>query len=194
MVCELAGSYDLLVPLMLSEGIAFVALRGRSLYHAQVPTKADSPAHRHDHVFHALAGKKVGDLPIQERSYVTFTEATPGPEVMRRIAATDWQLIFPVLDGSAKICGFIDADVLRTMTTESEVAALTVAADLMAPPLFVTRSDDVHWAIELMLRHHVREVVITDDEGKILGFMDDSDITRAYLSELSPAEPDRGAP
>ena len=31
-VCELAGSYDLLVPLMLAEGIAFVALRKRSLY------------------------------------------------------------------------------------------------------------------------------------------------------------------
>ena len=47
LVCELAGSYDLLVPLMLAEGIAFVALRKRSLYHAQVPTQRDSPVHQH---------------------------------------------------------------------------------------------------------------------------------------------------
>ena len=40
LVCELAGSYDLLVPLMLAQGIAFVALRKRSLYDAQVPTAA----------------------------------------------------------------------------------------------------------------------------------------------------------
>jgi CIC family chloride channel protein len=185
MVCELAGSYDLLVPLMLAEGIAFVALRRRSLYHAQVPTKADSPAHRHDHVFHALAGKKVGSLAIEERSYATFTKATPGAEVMGRIAASDWQLVFPVLDGDSKICGFINADVLRTMTTEREVARLTVAADLMEPPLSVTHADDLHFAIELMLRHHVRELVITDDRGKIVGFVDESDITRAYLDELS---------
>ena len=46
LVCELAGSYDLLVPLMLAEGIAFVALRKRSLYHAQVPTQRDSPVHQ----------------------------------------------------------------------------------------------------------------------------------------------------
>ena len=46
LVCELAGSYDLLVPLMLAEGIAFVALRKRSLYRAQVPTQRDSPAHQ----------------------------------------------------------------------------------------------------------------------------------------------------
>jgi CIC family chloride channel protein len=47
-VCELAGSYDLLVPLMLAEGIAFVALRHRSLYHAQLPTRRHSPAHSED--------------------------------------------------------------------------------------------------------------------------------------------------
>ena len=46
LVCELAGSYDLLVPLMLAEGIAFVALRKRTLYHAQVPTQRDSPVHQ----------------------------------------------------------------------------------------------------------------------------------------------------
>src|SRR4029453_6893413 len=46
LVCELAGSYDLLVPLMLAEGIAFVVLRRRSLYRAQLPTQRDSPAHQ----------------------------------------------------------------------------------------------------------------------------------------------------
>src|SRR5204862_7817877 len=47
LVCELAGSYDLLVPLMLAEGIAFIVLRRRSLYRAQLPTQRDSPAHHH---------------------------------------------------------------------------------------------------------------------------------------------------
>jgi CIC family chloride channel protein len=46
LVCELAGSYDLLVPLMLAEGIAFVALRKKSLYHAQIASRRESPVHR----------------------------------------------------------------------------------------------------------------------------------------------------
>jgi CIC family chloride channel protein len=46
LVCELAGSYDLLVPLMLAEGIAFIALRGKSLYHSQVKTQRESPVHQ----------------------------------------------------------------------------------------------------------------------------------------------------
>ena len=62
LVCELAGSYDLLVPLMLAEGIAFVALRSRSLYRAQVPTQRDSPAHQHQTLRHpALDPGGVGD-------------------------------------------------------------------------------------------------------------------------------------
>jgi CIC family chloride channel protein len=47
-VCELAGSYDLLVPLMLAEGIAFIALRKRSLYRAQLPNRRQSPVHADD--------------------------------------------------------------------------------------------------------------------------------------------------
>lgn len=35
LVCELAGSYDLLVPLMSASAVAFVALRGHSLYSTQ---------------------------------------------------------------------------------------------------------------------------------------------------------------
>ena len=34
------------VPLMLAEGVAFVALRGKALYRAQVPTRRDSPVVR----------------------------------------------------------------------------------------------------------------------------------------------------
>src|SRR6185503_11228181 len=44
-ICELAGSYDLLVPMMLAQGIAFVALRKQYLYSAQLPAQRDSPAH-----------------------------------------------------------------------------------------------------------------------------------------------------
>lgn len=39
MVCELAGSYELLVPLMLAGGIAVVLLRRQSLYPAQAPSQ-----------------------------------------------------------------------------------------------------------------------------------------------------------
>jgi chloride channel protein, CIC family len=72
MTCELTGSYDLLVPLMLAEGIAFVALRKRTLYEAQVPTRRDSPAHREELIFDVLRGVPVGEVVVRDREFVSF--------------------------------------------------------------------------------------------------------------------------
>jgi CIC family chloride channel protein len=46
LVCEMAGNYDLLVPLMLALGISSVALRRHTLYEAQVPTQRQSPVYQ----------------------------------------------------------------------------------------------------------------------------------------------------
>jgi CBS domain-containing protein len=56
----------------------------------------------------------------------------------------------------------------------------------MDPPVTVQRSDDVHWAMELVLRHQTRELVIVDEQGNITGVVDESDITRADLGGLEP--------
>lgn len=61
-VCEMAGNYDLLVPLMLAEGIAFVALRRCALYRAQVSTLRDSPVHRGEVVLQVLRSLRVRDV------------------------------------------------------------------------------------------------------------------------------------
>jgi chloride channel protein, CIC family len=62
LVCELAGSYDLLVPLMLAEGIAFVALRKRSLYTAQVKSQRESPVHKAAATADVLTTTRVGAI------------------------------------------------------------------------------------------------------------------------------------
>src|SRR5262249_37384705 len=97
LVCELARSYHPPLPLMFAEGIAFVALRHRSLYHAQVGTKRDSPAHRDDLIYDVLKSFKVGDVVIKDRPYVTFTRKTPAVQVIREVAESAWQDAFPVL-------------------------------------------------------------------------------------------------
>jgi len=73
MVVEMTGGYQILVPAALSvilSHITQVALSGslkyRSLYEAQVPGRADSPAHRMEHLNSALrlAGEQPGALPL----------------------------------------------------------------------------------------------------------------------------------
>jgi CIC family chloride channel protein len=130
MVCELAGSYDLLVPLMLAEGIAFVALRRQSLYHAQVPTKHDSPAHATPSL-DVLKSIPVSAWMVRGRPVVSFLPKTTAREMLHHAAETRWQDVFPVLDERGRMVGMITADTLRIIASERELEQVTIAADLM---------------------------------------------------------------
>jgi CIC family chloride channel protein len=120
LVCELAGSYDLLVPLMLAEGIAFVALRKKSLYHAQVPTRRESPVH-HTPSLDLLETARVAQVmrPCSMSGIpVLPPEQRVSPEDDLR-SATETLLKhklreIPVIDGQGQVVGLLDeADVSR---------------------------------------------------------------------------------
>jgi CIC family chloride channel protein len=180
MTCELAGSYDLLVPLMFAEGIAFVALRNRSLYHAQVATKRDSPAHREDLIYDVLTGIRVGDVLVRDRPYETFTTRTPAKEVVQKAAAMGWQDVFPVLDEQGTLVGIVLSDILRTMAANPDAHELTIAHDLMVPPVSVRDTDHLKAALEAILEHGLREILVVDDTNRIVGFLDEAEITKTY--------------
>jgi chloride channel protein, CIC family len=194
MTCELAGSYDLLVPLMFAEGIAFVVLRHRSLYEAQVATKRDSPAHREDMIFDALMGLRVADIMEKDRPYEKFETRTSARTIIEKAAASAWQDVFPVLDGDGKLVGIVLSDVLRTMAANPDIGDLTIAHDLMVPPVSVKATDDLQRALESILEHGLREVVVTDEAGRIVGFLDEAQITRVYHNSTvsRTSTPDRG--
>jgi CIC family chloride channel protein len=180
MVCELAGSYDLLVPLMFAEGIAFVALRDRSLYHSQVPTMRESGAHKDDLITDVLRGVSVGEVMIRNREYVAFEPKTTAVEVMQSVGGSEWQDAFPVLGKDGSLVGVVHAEILRAMATSPDLERFMLAADLMVPGSTVRESDDLHSALEQLLIQGVRELLVTNEDGKIVGFLDEAEITRAY--------------
>ena len=189
MVCELAGSYDLLVPLMLAEGIAFVTLRHRSLYHAQVATRRDSPAHRDDLIFDVLKDVRVGDVIVRDRAFVAFEPSTPAADVIQRVAGSVWQDTFPVLTADGKLEGVISADILRTMAMDPDLRGFAIAVDMMGEPLSVRDTDDLHAALERMLTNGARELVVIDVDGHIVGILDEAEITQVYHSTTSVRPP-----
>jgi CIC family chloride channel protein len=188
MTCELAGSYDLLVPLMLAEGIAFVGLRNRSLYRAQVDTKRDSPAHRDDLIIDVLKDVRVGAVVIGGREIVSFGRKTPAAEVLRKVAAAEWQDAFPVLEPDGALVGVVTTDILRAAATEPDVTNLAVADDMMAAPVFVREHDDLHKSLELMLAHGMRELLVVDGNDRVIGVVDEAEITAAYLAATTTSK------
>jgi CIC family chloride channel protein len=186
MVCELAGSYDLLVPLMLAEGIAFVMLRNRSLYHAQVPTRRESPAHREDLIFDVLKGVRVGDVVVRERPYISFQRRTAASEVIEKVASSEWQDAFPVIGADGKLEGIISSDVLRTMAMNPDLGMFALADDMMTQPSSISEDVDLHLALETMLKSGARELIVVNEAGQIVGFLDEAEITQIYHAATAP--------
>jgi CIC family chloride channel protein len=184
MVSELAGSYDLLVPLMLAEGIAFVALRRKFLYTAQVPTHADSPVHRPGVSLGALSSVEVRHVMVSAADYATFSPRTTMADMGRALATATFQLAFPVLDEAGVVLGTVSATSIGALVPESGMQMLAVAADIMEPDAKVGISDHLGTVMELTQSTGLRQIPVVDTDGRLAGFLDESDVTRAYLELL----------
>ncbi len=188
LVCELAGSYDLLVPLMLAEGIAFVLLRRRSLYPAQQVSRRESPAHRDTGALDVLGGFRVGEVVAKDRPYVTLEPRTPAADVMRRIAEVPDQDVFPVLGAEGRMVGMVTAEAVRILAGQTDVLPVTIAADIMQPAVTVRLDDTLRTATEVILKNGLPEVPVVDAQGRLAGIIGESEIAQVYLRATQKTE------
>lgn len=186
MVCEMAGSYDLLVPLMLCEGVAFVTLRKTSLYTSQRTSRFESPAHADDVTLDVLKAIRVADTVIRDRRFESVRPHERVENVVKAmLAAASWQEVFPVITLDGKLTGLVSGDTMRTLVREEELTGVAVAADVMAPAVTIPVDDDLHTALEKLLESGMRQLPVTDAEGGIVGLLDESDIARAYHVDIA---------
>jgi CIC family chloride channel protein len=66
------------------------------------------------------------------------------------------------------------------MAANPDLREFAIAHDLMVPPVSVSDSDDLQRALEAILEHGLREIVVVEGEGRIVGFLDEAEITRVY--------------
>ncbi len=178
-VCEMAGSYELLVPLMLAEGVAFVALRRVSLYPAQVRVLRESPVHRAElDPLHRICCRDVARL---DRPFNVVTPETPLAELARRVEATPDQDVFPVVNSQRALCGVISVEALRIVLNTPELSPVVVAADLMTPPVSVSLDQDLRSAAAVMIARDLRSLPVVDQAGYIIGMLDEHDISGALV-------------
>src|SRR5262249_182268 len=137
LVCELAGNYDLLVPLMLAQGIAYVALRKQALYTSQLAMQRDSPVHRDALLFEFLRGSRVGALLKPTERPICFSPDTPTALILQRASEAETQEVFPVIDDSGKLVGVVTSAAVRVISASADDAHWAVAVDLMQAPISV---------------------------------------------------------
>lgn len=180
MVCEMAGSYDLLVPLMLAQAIAFVALRRVTLYPAQLAAQRHSPAHAAAWVRRELARLPAGELLRGAGPPVVFHPRDGADRVLRAIADAPKQSVFPVVDDAGAVAGLVTVDGAREIAAADDVA-WAVAADLMVAAATVSVDTPLAEIARALIDRDLRAIPVVDAEGRLLGLVDEHDVSRAYV-------------
>jgi CIC family chloride channel protein len=185
LVAELAGSYDLLVPMMLAIGIATVALRRSSLYPAQVANRAASAAHRDAAaapLVAGLAGRPMAELMV-DPAVGPVPEHAPLTELVAAVARAGDQRVV-ALAGASGYSGLVElATVEATPETERHWMK---AHDARVP--FVAVPEDASWSAlaEVLERCGLSQVPVVKD-GAIVGWVGDRELRRALLDAHAEA-------
>ncbi|MCG8554838.1 MAG: chloride channel protein [Proteobacteria bacterium] len=189
MSCEMAGSYDLLVPLMLAEGITFVLCRRIAIFPKQVPGRAHSPAHRDEGFVDILEALRVRDVYSDGEQLMAVRPGDSLHTVMHAMSEAQHPGVIVAGDDGG-VAGFISLDTLQGAITEEGLDGLLLAADVMHRTRDrdqVTLDDDLHHVLHafLVTGMHVLPVIDTSGGGRReAGVVTQAAITRAYESAL----------
>jgi CIC family chloride channel protein len=184
LVCELAGSYDLLVPLMLAQGIALLLLRRRSIYTAQLPTRRESPAHAGDSVLSILETLRVSDLADPAPDNVVAA-STSLAELVARIPSGTRPTFAVVEDG--RFSGLVtSAEILQALEIVGPHMAV-IAVDVMnTEPRTVRPDDDLYATLEVFRAEGLDALpVVSPAERRWVGMLRRSAILDAVRRRAS---------
>ncbi|MXX18731.1 MAG: CBS domain-containing protein [Dehalococcoidia bacterium] len=173
MVGEMTGNLSLLAPAMVAVAVATLLVGNTSIYRSQVPTRADSMAHRHRFAFpllDALPAQRAVVPLAMVRDTATVADALASLERRR---STDGV----VIDEGGRLVGEITSEELRAVPDAGSPVE-GFAADLPAVVLADTPLDE---ALDRLASHDRRWLPVLDgSDGPVLGAIDARALVRSF--------------
>ena len=186
MISEMAGSYSLLVPLMLTSVVAYALSGGWTIYEKQVKTRKESPAHKREFMVDILEGIKVEDAYTKD--VLTISGAKTVKEGLF-FAERNEHITYPVVDkdgGMIGITSIIDLEKQREEGRDYRKIELICTKEVMVayPDEFL---EDV---LQKMDTYNVGRLPVVkggDEEGEkeLVGIISRSDIIKEHCRRQS---------
>jgi CIC family chloride channel protein len=188
MVAEMSGSYGLLVPMMLVSSVAYLLMRGVSIYEAQVPGRIDSPAHLGEFQIDVLERLTVAEVMDPDQAVISIPTGESFETVLELVADTD-QYAFPVVDADGEVEGMFSINDVRRVMATPEVWPLLVASDLGVTArgmAYLVPDDDLHTAVQRFtaLQREILPVLDGAPPSPVIGLLRHHQVMEAYDSEI----------
>ncbi|PKL59852.1 MAG: chloride channel protein [Methanomicrobiales archaeon HGW-Methanomicrobiales-4] len=185
MVVEMVGSITILIPAMAAVAISNLLTGEHTIFRQQVPTKAQSGAHRGEYDQAILERIQVSNAMTPYSAVITLSPTDDIMSVMDRIATTE-HTGFPVMEGSRLVGIITNQDVRKICTQE----LCPTVREAMTSNLFVIHPENsLEDALVLMVSHHLNHLPVVENScpDKLLGFVTRTDIMKAYAQSSQPA-------
>jgi CIC family chloride channel protein len=179
MVVEMTGNFSLLVPAMSGVGISSMITAGKTIYREQVPTKAQSEAHRQEYGKRVLEQILVREAMISKDQVITLLPDDPVQKARTLIDQT-MHTGYPVLDKN-QLIGIITVSDVRHVQNGAGLGS--PVRDAMTRELVVVFPEDtMEIALKQMMIHHIHHLPVVDPDHPelILGFLTRSDVMQIY--------------
>ncbi|MBI9089159.1 MAG: chloride channel protein [Desulfobacterium sp.] len=181
-VSEMTNSYHLLLPSLLVCSLCYLISQRWTIFHNQVRSRVESPAHAGEFMMDILQTIKVGDLMGLVKTVVQVNEDMPFSKFKKLFSKTK-QHYFPVMDRNNRFCGIFSSTDIREIIFARHIEDLVVMRDIMISDIIVTTvSEDLNTVLQKLTIKNIDAlpVVREDDHGVLLGILYRRDVISHY--------------
>ncbi len=181
-VSEMTNSYGLLLPSLLVCSVAYLMSRSFTIFHNQVKSRIDSPAHTGEFFVDILQAIRVKDLMSKMRQVTPVRECMPFREFKQYFSQTK-QHYFPVMNDQGRLVGIFSSTDIRAVLFSLEIEHLVVMRDIATSDIIVTTpAEDLNAVMQKFTTRNIDSlpVVQEDDPGHLIGMLDRRDVIAEY--------------
>jgi chloride channel protein, CIC family len=185
MVVEMVGSITILVPAMAAVGISTLLKGEKTIFRAQVPTKAQSNAHHGEYDRKTLEHILVRDAMTPREAIITLSASDESMNVPGLITSTG-HTGFPVIE-DGRLVGIITNRDARTIPVAEGMHSSV--RDAMTPaPVVIYPDDSLEDALEIMVGQDFNHLPVVEKESpdRLVGFLTRTDLMKAYTRSSHP--------
>ena len=187
-IFEMTGSYDLILPLMISNMSAYALarhLRPTPIYEALLHQDGIYLPHRGGRVSHALEQLRVGSAMTLHP--VTIEADQTVGEALRQVQNDPFST-YPVVDDGSRFVGMVTEVRLRRTAAEGGREQLVTQIAQTTP--MVEPGDTLVRAVVTMDKSGMRQLAVVDgnDANRLVGLITMSDVVRAHAQAALEAE------
>ena len=186
-VSEMTNSYHLLLPCLLVCSVAYLAAQRWTIFHRQIKSRIDSPAHAGEFFVDLLQAIKVDDLRDRIRQVTLIPQSMRFSDFKKMFAETE-QHYFPVIDPQQKLIGIFSINDVRSVLFSTEIEPLIVMKDIGTSDIIVTTpSEDLNSVMQKFTIKNIDSlpVVREDDRRELIGMLNRREVIAFYNEQLA---------